>query len=349
MFYVCFPLHSSMLTACVLCMVCCVCLKANRFLLPLPRLPAPRLRRLRPPRRTAIRGITSMSWWECWCTPARATQAITTAMRRSARRTGTHVCLSGGEVIGFVWSDFYVCRVAGSRWYHFNDSTVDYFDESELSAQTFGGIEKRQVWDEKANFFYTQDFQKPNSAYMLFYQRMEPPAASAPASAVAAAGSTSSAAAAAAASVPASAVAASSVAMAAPPAASASSSSSAAAPTANGSVAPRSPASGSGDSRKRRLEDGASGREMPSAAAGSVEDLLALRKALQSAEPFQIPARALPPPSAAALVSPAIFSKCYGENYQFARGMSCAKAESVLVLILHSALCLFVRVRFTCV
>eukprot|EP00004_Rigifila_ramosa_P006247 TRINITY_DN1692_c0_g1_i1.p1 TRINITY_DN1692_c0_g1~~TRINITY_DN1692_c0_g1_i1.p1 ORF type:complete len:3114 (-),score=719.02 TRINITY_DN1692_c0_g1_i1:25-8475(-) len=57
------------------------------------------------------------------------------------------------------------------KWLHFNDTLVEEFDVNDLGKCCFGGTETITQWDAISQRNVTRTFQKPYSAYMLFYQR----------------------------------------------------------------------------------------------------------------------------------------------------------------------------------
>ncbi|RUS28882.1 hypothetical protein BC938DRAFT_481322, partial [Jimgerdemannia flammicorona] len=65
-----------------------------------------------------------------------------------------------------------VCHTTnGNQWYQFNDSSVDLFDPSDISRQCYGGSELVTQWDPAQQKHVSHHFQKPYSAYMLFYEK----------------------------------------------------------------------------------------------------------------------------------------------------------------------------------
>mmetsp|Transcript_12467 Transcript_12467/g.20271 ORF Transcript_12467/g.20271 Transcript_12467/m.20271 type:complete len:3278 (-) Transcript_12467:248-10081(-) len=64
------------------------------------------------------------------------------------------------------------------RWYQFNDTLVETFDEKDIGRCCYGGVEPVQQWDPHSQKQFTRYLPKPNSAYMLFYERMIPPSPS---------------------------------------------------------------------------------------------------------------------------------------------------------------------------
>eukprot|EP00741_Cyanophora_paradoxa_P020633 tig00021281_g19915.t1 len=60
------------------------------------------------------------------------------------------------------------------RWFHFNDTQVETFDEADIGRCCFGGAESVLQWDAAAGRQVARWVPKPHSAYMLFYERLEP-------------------------------------------------------------------------------------------------------------------------------------------------------------------------------
>ncbi|KAG8184718.1 hypothetical protein JTE90_019322 [Oedothorax gibbosus] len=60
------------------------------------------------------------------------------------------------------------------KWYLFNDSEVKLFDPTHIAAECFGGEMTSKTYDSVTDKFMDFSFEKTNSAYMLFYERMSP-------------------------------------------------------------------------------------------------------------------------------------------------------------------------------
>uniref|UniRef100_A0A6B2KX63 USP domain-containing protein n=1 Tax=Arcella intermedia TaxID=1963864 RepID=A0A6B2KX63_9EUKA len=60
------------------------------------------------------------------------------------------------------------------NWYEFNDSTVQPFNINNLEKECFGGSEEGDVWDSSKNRTVHSVRPREKSAYMLFYQRVNP-------------------------------------------------------------------------------------------------------------------------------------------------------------------------------
>ncbi|GIZ02412.1 ubiquitin carboxyl-terminal hydrolase 34 [Caerostris extrusa] len=60
------------------------------------------------------------------------------------------------------------------KWYLFNDSEVKLFDPTHIAGECFGGEMTSKTYDSVTDKFMDFSFEKTNSAYMLFYERMNP-------------------------------------------------------------------------------------------------------------------------------------------------------------------------------
>ncbi|CAL1294964.1 unnamed protein product [Larinioides sclopetarius] len=60
------------------------------------------------------------------------------------------------------------------KWYLFNDSEVKLFDPTHIAGECFGGEMTSKTYDSVTDKFMDFSFEKTNSAYMLFYERMSP-------------------------------------------------------------------------------------------------------------------------------------------------------------------------------
>ncbi|CAI7784594.1 unnamed protein product, partial [Closterium sp. NIES-53] len=65
------------------------------------------------------------------------------------------------------------------RWLCFDDKRVEAYDVRELEKDCFGGKYSAEVYDNLIKTTSPQEFDRPNSAYMLFYERNAPTAAGA--------------------------------------------------------------------------------------------------------------------------------------------------------------------------
>ncbi|CAI5519892.1 unnamed protein product [Closterium sp. Naga37s-1] len=65
------------------------------------------------------------------------------------------------------------------RWLCFDDKRVEAYDVRELEKDCFGGKYSAEVYDNLIKTSSPQEFDRPNSAYMLFYERNAPTAAGA--------------------------------------------------------------------------------------------------------------------------------------------------------------------------
>lgn len=59
------------------------------------------------------------------------------------------------------------------KWYLFNDAEVKPFDPNQLAAECFGGEMTSKTYDSVTDKFMDFSFEKTNSAYMLFYERVD--------------------------------------------------------------------------------------------------------------------------------------------------------------------------------
>lgn len=61
---------------------------------------------------------------------------------------------------------------APDRWFLFNDAEVKQFDPSQIEAECFGGEMTSKTYDTVTEKYLDFSFEKTNSAYMLFYERV---------------------------------------------------------------------------------------------------------------------------------------------------------------------------------
>ena len=61
------------------------------------------------------------------------------------------------------------------KWYSFNDAEVKPFDPNQIAAECFGGEMNSRTYDQVTDKFMDLSIEKTNSAYMLFYERIEAP------------------------------------------------------------------------------------------------------------------------------------------------------------------------------
>jgi len=59
------------------------------------------------------------------------------------------------------------------KWYSFNDAEVRSFDPNQIAAECFGGEVNSRTYDQMTDKFMEMNIEKTNSAYMLFYERVE--------------------------------------------------------------------------------------------------------------------------------------------------------------------------------
>eukprot|EP00271_Cylindrocystis_brebissonii_P017350 TRINITY_DN4491_c0_g1_i1.p1 TRINITY_DN4491_c0_g1~~TRINITY_DN4491_c0_g1_i1.p1 ORF type:complete len:2223 (-),score=458.73 TRINITY_DN4491_c0_g1_i1:345-6917(-) len=62
----------------------------------------------------------------------------------------------------------------GGRWLAFDDKRVEPYDVNDLEKDCFGGKSTVEVYDNFLKTTSPQEFDRPNSAYMLFYERSSP-------------------------------------------------------------------------------------------------------------------------------------------------------------------------------
>lgn len=62
---------------------------------------------------------------------------------------------------------------APDRWFLFNDAEVKQFDPSQIEAECFGGEMTSKTYDTVTEKYLDFSFEKTNSAYMLFYERIQ--------------------------------------------------------------------------------------------------------------------------------------------------------------------------------
>ncbi|XP_059475180.1 ubiquitin carboxyl-terminal hydrolase 34 [Neocloeon triangulifer] len=62
---------------------------------------------------------------------------------------------------------------ASDKWFLFNDAEVKPFDSSQLATECFGGEMTSKTYDSVTDKFLDFSFEKTNSAYMLFYERVD--------------------------------------------------------------------------------------------------------------------------------------------------------------------------------
>ena len=59
------------------------------------------------------------------------------------------------------------------KWYSFNDAEVKPFDPNQIASECFGGEMSSRTYDQVTDKFMDLSIEKTNSAYMLFYERIE--------------------------------------------------------------------------------------------------------------------------------------------------------------------------------
>jgi hypothetical protein len=63
-------------------------------------------------------------------------------------------------------------RVSAGAWHVFDDKRVEPYDAASLDRDTFGGRYTTEVWDSSRKAHVPIEYDRPNSAYMLFYERL---------------------------------------------------------------------------------------------------------------------------------------------------------------------------------
>jgi hypothetical protein len=63
--------------------------------------------------------------------------------------------------------------VAPGPWHVFDDKRVEPYDAANLERDTFGGRYSTEVWDANRKQHVPMEYDRPNSAYMLFYDRLD--------------------------------------------------------------------------------------------------------------------------------------------------------------------------------
>ncbi|XP_065207082.1 ubiquitin carboxyl-terminal hydrolase puf isoform X2 [Planococcus citri] len=81
--------------------------------------------------------------------------------------TGT---ADGGHYYSFIRDRSYT--VKRDKWFLFNDAEVKPFDPNQIPAECFGGEMTSKTYDSVTDKFMDLSFEKTNSAYMLFYERV---------------------------------------------------------------------------------------------------------------------------------------------------------------------------------
>lgn len=80
--------------------------------------------------------------------------------------TGT---ADGGHYYAFIRDRYSSNR---DKWYSFNDAEVKPFDPNQIAAECFGGEMNSRTYDQVTDKFMDLSIEKTNSAYMLFYERV---------------------------------------------------------------------------------------------------------------------------------------------------------------------------------
>ena len=81
--------------------------------------------------------------------------------------TGT---ADGGHYYAFIRDRYGLNK---DKWYSFNDAEVKPFDPNQIAAECFGGEMNSRTYDQVTDKFMDLSIEKTNSAYMLFYERIE--------------------------------------------------------------------------------------------------------------------------------------------------------------------------------
>ncbi|ELU04220.1 hypothetical protein CAPTEDRAFT_219867 [Capitella teleta] len=64
-------------------------------------------------------------------------------------------------------------EISQDKWFLFNDAEVKPFDPAQIASECFGGEMTSKTYDSVTDKFMDFSFEKTNSAYMLFYERIE--------------------------------------------------------------------------------------------------------------------------------------------------------------------------------
>ncbi|KAL3873492.1 hypothetical protein ACJMK2_036602 [Sinanodonta woodiana] len=83
--------------------------------------------------------------------------------------TGT---ADGGHYYSFIRDKMNKSETGQDKWFLFNDAEVKPFDPSQIAAECFGGEMTSKTYDSVTEKFMDFSFEKTNSAYMLFYERL---------------------------------------------------------------------------------------------------------------------------------------------------------------------------------
>lgn len=78
----------------------------------------------------------------------------------------------GGHYYSFIKERNGPQQRASDRWFLFNDAEVKQFDPSQIEAECFGGEMTSKTYDTVTEKYLDFSFEKTNSAYMLFYERV---------------------------------------------------------------------------------------------------------------------------------------------------------------------------------
>ncbi|CAG2106043.1 unnamed protein product, partial [Medioppia subpectinata] len=84
--------------------------------------------------------------------------------------TGT---ADGGHYYSFIRERESISPGAQDKWYLFNDAEVKPFDKTQIATECFGGEMTSKTYDQVTDKFMDFSFEKTNSAYMLFYERID--------------------------------------------------------------------------------------------------------------------------------------------------------------------------------
>ncbi|XP_064621669.1 ubiquitin carboxyl-terminal hydrolase 34-like isoform X2 [Lineus longissimus] len=83
--------------------------------------------------------------------------------------TGT---ADGGHYYSFIRDRLNKAESGHDRWFLFNDAEVKPFDPCQIASECFGGEMTSKTYDSVTDKFMDFSFEKTNSAYMLFYERI---------------------------------------------------------------------------------------------------------------------------------------------------------------------------------
>jgi ubiquitin C-terminal hydrolase len=80
----------------------------------------------------------------------------------------------GGHYYSYIKERATKQRIQAPCWSEFNDNCVFPFDSKSLASECFGGEETTRTWDSWTRKYTPKQIPKQRSAYMLFYERIQP-------------------------------------------------------------------------------------------------------------------------------------------------------------------------------